>query len=83
MGTAIFGDMRFGIDVAQQRMAFDEVVDRVRFGRKPWFRRGLGIRPFRADVRRRPGRVLRRHDDTRRPRHGDEQDTVSGCSSPV
>jgi F420-dependent oxidoreductase-like protein len=24
--------MRFGIDVAQQRMAFDEVVDRVRFG---------------------------------------------------
>jgi F420-dependent oxidoreductase-like protein len=24
--------MRFGIDIAQQRMAFDEIVDRVRFG---------------------------------------------------
>ncbi|MGA8427877.1 MAG: LLM class flavin-dependent oxidoreductase, partial [Candidatus Dormiibacterota bacterium] len=29
--------MRFGIDVAQQRMAFDEVVDRVRFGEELGF----------------------------------------------
>jgi len=29
--------MRFGLDVAQQRMAFDEVIDRVRFGEEIGF----------------------------------------------
>jgi F420-dependent oxidoreductase-like protein len=32
-----FSGMRFGIDVAQQRMPFDEVVDRVRFGEELGF----------------------------------------------
>ncbi len=35
--AASFGGMRFGIDVAQQRMAFDEVVARVRFGEELGF----------------------------------------------
>ncbi len=35
--SASISTMRFGIDVAQQRMAFDEVVDRVRFGEELGF----------------------------------------------
>ena len=46
MGTAIFGDMRFGIDVAQQRMAFDEVVDRVLFGESLGFEGVWGFDHF-------------------------------------
>ena len=37
IGAASLGGMRFGIDVAQQRMAFDEVVARVRFGEELGF----------------------------------------------
>ena len=38
--------MRFGIDVAQQRMAFDEVVDRVRFGEELGFDGAWGFDHF-------------------------------------
>jgi len=38
--------MRFGIDVAQQRMAFDDVVDRVRFGEELGFDGAWGFDHF-------------------------------------
>jgi F420-dependent oxidoreductase-like protein len=43
---ASFGRMRFGIDVAQQRMAFDEVVDRVRFSEELGFDGAWGFDHF-------------------------------------
>jgi len=38
--------MRFGIDVAQQRMAFDEIIDRVRFGEELGFDGAWGFDHF-------------------------------------
>jgi F420-dependent oxidoreductase-like protein len=38
--------MRFGIDVAQQRMGFDEIVDRVRFGEELGFDGAWGFDHF-------------------------------------
>ena len=38
--------MRFGIDIAQQRLAFDEIVDRVRFGEELGFDGAWGFDHF-------------------------------------
>jgi len=43
---ASFASMRFGIDIAQQRMAFDEVVGRVRFGEELGFDGAWGFDHF-------------------------------------
>ncbi len=40
------GGMRFGIDIAQQRLAFDEIVDRVRFGEELGFDGAWGFDHF-------------------------------------
>ena len=47
--------MRFGIDVAQQRLAFAEVVDRVRFGEELGFDGAWGFDHFRPMYGRGPG----------------------------
>ena len=57
--------MRFGIDVAQQRMPWDEVVSPGAARRGARLRRRLGLRPLPADVRRGAGRGLRRRHHPR------------------
>jgi F420-dependent oxidoreductase-like protein len=47
--------MRFGIDIAQQRLAFDEIVDRVRFGEELGFDGAWGFDHFVPMYGRGPG----------------------------
>ena len=58
--------MRFGLDVAQQRMPWDELVDRVQFAEDLGFDGAWGFDHFEPMYGSRAGRDLRGHDDPRR-----------------
>ena len=75
--------MQFGIDVAQQRIEWDDARRADPFRRSVRVHRRVGLRPLPADVRRGPGQLLRRDDDARRARVRPRRASGSVCSSPA
>ena len=75
--------MRFGLDVAQQRMPWDEVVSRVQLAEELGFDGAWGFDHFQPMYGEGPGEVLRGHDHARRAGRGSRRASGSGCSWPA
>ena len=72
--------MRFGLDVAQQRMPWAEIVARARFAEELGFDGVWGFDHFQPMYGEGPGECFEGNDDARRARRRSRRGCGSGCS---